>query len=1377
MKKPFLALRDLVHYHPHDAVFLFCACLFPYMASGAVSLTLAPNHGIAGSSFAARGSVPAGSSGVRFLWDDGRTATGLADGPVDANGFFLVDLTVPAAAPPGRVQVIAFPTGTDGTDRATPTFTVDPTPAGGLIGTIALSDPGSTSVSGATVRVMDARGLPVATATTDANGRYNVGNLAPGHYTLVAIKDGFYFPVEENDVTPGTSAGQNFTAIPPDQIPAPVVVSFVAGIAVPNSLGAFDSPFPVLISDQSSAKDNGVISSFASLPDEAGVLNVRYWADVQFPENTPAADRLVRFEVLDQNNQPLWNTSSSAPRTVYPSEPALNFQAYTSSSPFLLAPDMNVNGFPAGTLTLRVTPYIGTKAGVGKLYYINMVDLKNRWFRPWVNILPDPNTGAPIRIIASGGSLVYIFRAELPKPAFSLSLPDIPLGFETFKNSASAGVPVVTESFTVPGYDGQGLLYSALPPNLNVNLKLLNKPLVNNKAVPYHLVLNGAGSVDRYETVTETVAQKSWGPFKIWRHPLATGILDVPVPVPPCCLPVDVFDVCDCVQHIQAGWDLYVDFTFSAGADIFSRINHDLSLDININPSAAATLGGHFIAKAGAFGVGCSVEANITGTGTIYLPVAYHSAPSPSLNFQSPCVSIAGHVDGGVDCLLSVGGGGDVGPWFWPGDCTAPAAASVRLSSSAGNPYQVDPNPDVAANDAGQAMSVWVQDEGAPGAVAPFIYFSQNNGQTWSAGRRLTSSAAIVNEPKVGFLAADRAVAVWVQNKQPLNTLLPDVPPQLENQEIFYATWDGNTWSAPTGLTSDDIWDSAPVLATDPASGHAMIAWLRLPPEGPISYVYSTFDGRTWSAFRPVETFQNWIDAQLDLAWDHQGQARAVWMRDSDGDLTTRDDRQLWIATFDGRAWSSEQIPRTPPGAFSPSLAVDSRNQPFVAFTVPPVDIDGSITSGVGNRSVLWTAYRRAGAWELGAAGTNVYAEGPIARITPANEAIVLFRRFSEDQLLHRDGDLAAATADLTLPAVQMSTGYLTSDGQSNWKNAFDVDRETSQTFVANVKQSPFGNQYAPPAIRAEPKARRVRTTIVAPSGPAVAQFELPFQPDLAITPDDIEFSDPHPAPAENITITANLQNLGLAPAAPSQPFSVKFYDVPVVRGAQPFAEQFVRVPIPFGQTYSIPVPYTVRQGGLIAITVTVDSENVVFETDKANNTAAATLGMVPPPTGLVAFGNFSAGSIGLAWEASALSNVTRYGVYRATAGGGGYELVGETTEPTFSDTLANRNVDYLYQVIAEDAFGTRSILATGTGASAALVPPPIEPRLSIRNADGAFIISWQADVGDVTLQETPALPAVQWTDLNLPVMETNGTRSVSVRPGNATRFYRLIKP
>lgn len=1327
----------------------------------APQLQVFPTTGYAGSRPTVTGRMPPGSTGVRITWQQDGESRLLARGPTDTTGRFSFAVGIPPEATPGAARLQAGTVGLAFGETAGAGFEVVPTPPGRVGGRVVNAS--GQPVVNAEVRLIDPTGFPVRTVATGATGDYDFGTVAPGNYQVQAASDGFFFPAKVQKVSAGGQSYGSVAALNPDSIPAPIYVTFVGALAVPQPNSLYNGSYPVLISDQSSAKKNGPLVMLPALPGSSGSVYIRFWADVQQPES--GSDVRVEYRLLDPQNNLLWSADKTSKQPVYPPEPALNFPAYTSS---VLISDINAIGLPPGDLTLKVTPFLGEKAGVGKQYTIRMVNLTDRWFNSWVDPLLDPDTGKAIRVLAASGSLEYLFRATLSTVGFLPWSQDfhIPVFNKTLENRIDAGVAEFQESFLAR--PSGGLYPGVLKPKLNPEIKLFSKTLLNEH---YHYVplLYGDGTLAEYDLPRFTAK----GPTQLLNVKLYQNGPGI-----------GCFNACLFGCEVCLGWKVYVDLTVDGAIDVQSHIDPMLRWTGDIIPSVAGTLGGHARVKLAV----CNADADITGTVSLQLPVHFQNSP-PDTYFDQPCVQLSGTVDADIGCLgIGFGGGGSIGPYDLYGcdSAGAPVLLTALQRQGAGDPARNhDPAPSVAANAQGQALAVWVHQEiSVDGQPEPYVYFSICNGRSWSAGDRLTTAPAWVHDPKVAFLADNQALAVWAQNTQPLAEIFEQGMAQFGNQEIYFSLWDGNRWSPGRPLTVNTVVDGVPSLASDPATGQAVAAWTtviepsRDNPELSIVNSSAVFSGGGWGALQDIANPAPAMDSNVQVAYDRSGNAWAVWTRDADGDLTTFADRQLLLARQTRSLWGEpEVIPDTPPGAFSPALALDADDQPVVAFLEPPTFQD-ELTSGTGNRSLLWSAHKRSGTWWVQPVGSAVYAEEPVIQTTPDNRATILFRRFSADDLLHRDGDIGAATASLNLPAVQWRDDYLTYDNQTNWKIAFATAPGSGRSFVVNVKQSPLGSTLPAAARAATQRLTRHSLTLqdTGTDAPVLAQIIVEPQPDLVIE-GGLTFSDTHPAPGANVTLHTTIRNQGFAPVDPGTALQVAFFDQDGTFGT-PLQTLVYTNGLAPGETATLSIDDTTLSAGLRVLTVWVDAGNAVAEALEENNTATGLLGQMPPPQGLLAVADLAAAAVLLEWSAPDTADLDYFEVWRSEDGGQQYESIGQTPHASFTDVLAMPDVTYGYAITAVDTAGVQS---TRSAPAQAVLSPPTDlaaPGLTADLSDSVLNLRWPKLAQGFVLESTGLQARLEWTEVAAPTVILGDQRQVQLPITTPeARFYRLHKP
>ena len=1231
------------------------------------TIVLMPARGIAGGAFTARGNVAAGAAGVRILWNDGIMLRGLAEGSVGADGSYRLTVKVPHDVESGEVHVCAAASGAGATgdDLGCAPFTVLPTPPGSILGTI--TDTRGLPVVGADVRLTTDDGAPVATTATDDSGGYSFTDLSPGGYVVDArcpagggsgcAPSTIYFPPAMVSVAPGAIASEPFTPLPPPADAA--ALSGFGGIALPG--GALTASGPVRVTSGLT----GVIAHLGSLQGHGlAPLTIRFWADVEFFDGLSRA-KAVRFQIL-QGSAIVASKMSSAPQPVFSADPIYAFSSYVA--------DFNVSELPPGDLTLRITPFLGGFSTTRREFTIRMTDLGGRWFNDWIT---DPAVD-----IAVGGAddLLYKFTGILPSPAFDFDKP-IHLPFDTtLDNKVLLGIPIEETLHTNQTWSGTA--------KASAQVTFLSKDFLNEMRT-----YNGpsgtsfVGSTYALDTI----------------HKDLFGKQCVPIPQLSYCIGYEV-DPGPFIPNISVGIWFSTKICVQGFIDLDSTIKDDLRVNARMTPGSTVSVPVEL--KVGA--AVCSGSAKAEPSATATLPIYYDPDRDPLFGFDNPCLRLTAALDYKVKCVGITVTKGSAGLGELKFGCSTSALLTPLAQQTAGFTIgEQSPSPSVATDGGGHAIAIWIQEESVdPNNSDRRLYFSYYDSGTWTAPARVSDQRALVDEPKIVLLASQRALAVWVQNRLTQEqALASDQATLLSNSELFFAEWDGTTWSAPAPLTNDAVFDTSPSLAADPSNGTAVLAWLRAHENvasgtQPFGVYAARFDGALWSAPVSVDPPSATLDHPPTIKFDRHGQPVALWLRDTDGNFLTSEDRQIVMSRFEQGAWSAlEVIPNLPPGPYTPSLAFDTNNNPIVVFVVPPVDVEtGRRGSGDGNSSVLYAAYRRHNLWEVGAVGQDVHAERPVVGVNSDNHAVIMYRQFGDTGDVHVSGDLASAVADLGADPLKWTNGFLTADGQVNWEVAFDIDAATADNFVFDVKKP---NAAAAGLLSAPIVGGHVAANAIATGDASVTSMVVPYQPDLTVAPADITFSNPHPLIGDRITITANVRNIGLRSVGDvtftnvpgSNPtvlplrdgrFTVGLYDGDRLIGRF----DVLASALPFNTSIPIPFMYTVPSGGLHTIRIVADEADDVVESIESNNTAQTMLGDVPPPRNPSTLIDASKGALTVRWDAPETSGISGYRVYRSVRSGGGYELVGGATDTSFVDELAKPATTYYYVVAAVDVYG-----------------------------------------------------------------------------------------
>jgi hypothetical protein len=184
--------------------------------------------------------------------------------------------------------------------------------------------------------------------------------------------------------------------------------------------------------------------------------------------------------------------------------------------------------------------------------------------------------------------------------------------------------------------------------------------------------------------------------------------------------------------------------------------------------------------------------------------------------------------------------------------------------------------------------------------------------------------------------------------------------------------------------------------------------------------------------------------------------------------------------------------------------------------------------------------------------------------------------------------------------------------------------------------------------------------------------------------------------------VSATVWNRGLATA--QDPFVVRFFHGDAETGS---SIGQVSVPGPLAPNASTTMSLAwMPPTGVQQLSVAVDADRSVAESDEGNNTATREIGRPPAPRLLTASRAPDSGNVLLTWQAPATGGVAGYRVYRALAAGGPYELIGLALDPVFEDWLHPRLGLAGYYVVA--AYDEAGVLSTH---SAEAVAAPWEGR------------------------------------------------------------------
>ncbi len=632
------------------------------------------------------------------------------------------------------------------------------------------------------------------------------------------------------------------------------------------------------------------------------------------------------------------------------------------------------------------------------------------------------------------------------------------------------------------------------------------------------------------------------------------------------------------------------------------------------------------------------------------------------------------------------------------GSTGCPAAGAVAaVQTATEEPPQFDLQ--LAASSQGALMAIW------PASLTS-LATSRYDGYAWSAAQTIATGVG-ASDPHVVFLAANKALAVWVETTLPAGqppsfyAAIP-VTQAVASQRIAYALWDGVAWSPAAALTTPLYGEGNLALAACvdtpgcPAGGAATLVWQRFvtadPAQRQLRLYYATFENDAWSAPQPVDPASTTTDILPQVAY-RSGAPLVAWVRDSDIDMTDVTSRRVALRTIGGPVITPPELP----GAIGEiALAVDASGQILLAFTRAE---DGKRL--LDTRRPLWFASGScAGAactWTLAQQrdpfGRALYAERPILTLNTQGQPTLTFRGlgFGPDQAGQRfvtPGDppgMAFSTGELVQAIPNPATGlaaplYLTQDGAVNWMPAAVFNPAAGSTAAMTVKG-------AAPVKRAA-----VQSVYASPDPGLPVSFVLaPDLPDFVVAA--VEPASRYPQSSSALSVTVKVLNQGATWPGGELIVAAAWDGEP---GVGALAAQASLRSLDASGTTALTLELTPPQGSLDlphTLVVSVNPGQAIAESDATDNHLAVMIGGVPTPAELNASAPPGGGLVFLQWMPPADTRIAGYRVYRLAADGA-WQPVGSTLTAGWVDPTVAIGGAYQYAVTAYTAAGVESELS-----------------------------------------------------------------------------------
>ena len=489
-------------------------------------------------------------------------------------------------------------------------------------------------------------------------------------------------------------------------------------------------------------------------------------------------------------------------------------------------------------------------------------------------------------------------------------------------------------------------------------------------------------------------------------------------------------------------------------------------------------------------------------------------------------------------------------------------------------------NPSVVADAAGtQVAFVW-HDPQKPWHAATDIGLAwRPAGGAWTLGRVVDDTMAEFS-PRLAAGVAGLRLGAWLRVMGDVSGARgpEEIPPHFEVVSAWQDTHSG-LWTEPMQLTTNAVVDRDPLpVVIGRAPGVVWVQNVGTASPGHRAagdrLMFSSWFGSTWT--EPVVL---WAGDQgvlgLSFAADATGQGHLVFAVDEDGNLDTREDRELYaLSTVNGR-W-----------------------QPARRLTQDTVEDASPVL--VAPNGVPRCVWRRAGG-QLTHTALSVWQPRPVfEEQTPANEAPSL------DGVTLPGGaavaytvqtpegvDVFAALYDATLDRWSLPR-QLTHDEHAESALALDFDGRQlvlaylkTQTVRTNLEVEINGQQ-------------QMVQNVPLPGRTDLYLLRQPLGQDLAVEEDSFQIEPAEPVPGTNATLQATVVNRGERPLPEVR---VAFYDGDPGQGGVLVGEQTLAEVLVGGARRTVSVPWNVPTDGRPHdLYVVADPALALEDRDRANN-------------------------------------------------------------------------------------------------------------------------------------------------------------------------------
>jgi hypothetical protein len=278
--------------------------------------------------------------------------------------------------------------------------------------------------------------------------------------------------------------------------------------------------------------------------------------------------------------------------------------------------------------------------------------------------------------------------------------------------------------------------------------------------------------------------------------------------------------------------------------------------------------------------------------------------------------------------------------------------------------------PQIAMDDAGNAIAVWFQNDGTHFSIYANTYSADSG--AWGTAELIESSdSGAATDPQIAMNGAGNAIVVWSQDDGTANSIYANI----------YSV-DTGTWGTAELLETDDAGDAEyPQIAMDGA-GNGIAVWATIDaPVTPYNLWANTYTaGSGWGAAELIEA-DNGDALSPQIAFDGAGNGMVVWEQ-SDGTSTN-----IWVKTYTADSgWGTPSLLETDDAdAYSAQIAFDGAGNAIAVWSQGNGPADSIYANTYSAESGTWDTP------ELLETGDAGEALSPQIAVNSAGDAIAVW--------------------------------------------------------------------------------------------------------------------------------------------------------------------------------------------------------------------------------------------------------------------------------------------------------------------------------------------------------------------------------------------------